>query len=139
MSKLNQEQAYITSAVGGSLSRVSFEGNEGRSTIATVYGGGIRGKIKGFSEASRRNLLGRMASINRTAFRAYEGRLISLGLTYPHEWPEDAEACKKHLKAFASVLQGRTGPSLLSEGWGYSRGEPGISTFSSSCLLPSDR
>ena len=104
MSKLNQEQAYITSAVGGSLSWVSFEGNEGRSTIATVYGGGIRGKIKGFSEASRRNLLGRMASINRSAFRAYEGRLISVALTYPHEWPEDAEACKKHLKALRKRL-----------------------------------
>lgn len=105
MSKLNREVAYISSAVGGSLSQISFEGNGVRSRVAAIHGGGVRGKIKGFTRASRRNLLSRMASINRTAFRAYKGRLISVTLTYPHEWPEDAQRCKRHLKALYKRLK----------------------------------
>ena len=50
-----------------------------------------------------------MASINRTAFRAYKGRVISVTLTYPHEWLEDPEACKKHLEAFRKRLTRRYG------------------------------
>ena len=46
-----------------------------------------------------------MASINRTAFRAYKGRVFSITLTYPHEWPGDTEACKKHLKALRKRLK----------------------------------
>lgn len=101
----NREHAYVSSAVGGSLSQVSFEGSVVRSRAAAIHGEGIRGKIKGFSKASRRNLLRRMASINRTAFRAHKGRLVSITLTYPGEYPEDAEACKKHLKALYKRLQ----------------------------------
>jgi hypothetical protein len=100
----DREVAYITSAVGGSLSQISFEGSEVRSRIATTQNRGIRGKVRGFSRASRRNLLRRIASINRTAFRAYKGRLISITLTYPHDWPENTEACKGHLKAFRKRL-----------------------------------
>jgi hypothetical protein len=51
-----------------------------------------------------------MASINRTAFRAYKGSLISIGLTYPNEWPENAEACKGHLKALYKRLKRMYGP-----------------------------
>jgi hypothetical protein len=85
MRRLNREVAYVSSAVGRSLSQISFEGSAVRSRAAAIHGGGIRGKIKGFSEASRRHLLRRMASINRTAFRAYEGKVCSITLTYPHE------------------------------------------------------
>jgi len=74
------------------------------SRVATFHGGGIKGKIKGLSEASRRNFLRRFATINRTAFRAYEGKVFSIVLTYPHEWPEDTEVCKKHLKALRKRL-----------------------------------
>jgi len=70
----------------------------------TTHRGGIRGKVRGFSRESRRNLLRRLASINRSAFRAYEGRLISITLTYPNEYPEDPEVCKKHLKALRKRL-----------------------------------
>jgi hypothetical protein len=105
MSKLHREEAYISSAVGGSLSQISFEVIEGRSRVAAIHGGGIKGKIKEFSRGSRRNLLRRFASINRTAFRAYEGRVFSIVLTYPLEWPEDAEACKGHLKALRKRLE----------------------------------
>jgi hypothetical protein len=48
-----------------------------------------------------------MASINRTAFRAYKGRLISITFTYSHKWLEDTEACKGHLKALRKRLKRR--------------------------------
>jgi hypothetical protein len=110
MRKLYREEAYISSAVGGSLSQISFEGIKGRSRVAAIHGGGIKGKIKGFSRGSRRNLLRCMASINRTAFRAYEGRLISITLTYPTEYPEDTGVCKGHLKALRKRLTRMYGP-----------------------------
>ena len=47
----------------------------------------------------------RLASINRRAFKAFKGRLISITLTYPHEYPEDPEVCKNHLKALRKRLQ----------------------------------
>jgi hypothetical protein len=68
-------------------------------------GGGIRDRVRGFSRASRRNLLRRLASINRSAFRAFKGRMIFVTLTYPHEYPDDPELCKRHLKAFRKRLQ----------------------------------
>ena len=77
------------------MSLVSFgdTGSRDRVNPRRSHGGGIRGKIRGFSGASRRNLLRRMAGINRTAFRAFKGRVVCVTLTYPHEWPEDAETC----------------------------------------------
>jgi hypothetical protein len=68
-------------------------------------GGGTRDRIRGFSRASRRNLLTRLASINRSAFRAFKGRMIFVTLTYPHEYPENPEVCKNHLKALRRRLQ----------------------------------
>jgi DNA-binding PucR family transcriptional regulator len=109
MRNANPEVAYVSSAVGGSLSRLSFEGSEARSRVAAIYGGGIRGSIEGYSRASRRGLLRRLASINRTVFRAYDGRIVSVTLTYPSEYPEDAEACKKHLKALRKRLTRKHG------------------------------
>jgi hypothetical protein len=79
MKTLNPEYACVSSAVGGSISQVSLDENAIGSRVATTYSGGIKGKIKGFSRGSRRNLLRRMASINRTAFRAYKERHISVG------------------------------------------------------------
>jgi hypothetical protein len=110
MSKLNREVAYISSAVGGSLSQISFAHNGASSRVATTYSGGIKGKIEGFSRGSRRNLLRRLASINRTAFRACMGRLISIGLTYPSDYPEDPKLCKKHLEALRKRLKRMYGP-----------------------------
>ncbi len=102
-----KRHAYVSSAVGGSVSLVSFGDNRSKNQVdpRRSHGGGIRGKIKGFSGASRRNLLRRLASINRAAFRAYKGRVISVTLTYPHEWPEDPEACKGHLKALRKRIE----------------------------------
>ena len=105
----NQECAYVSSALGGSLSQVSIEGGGGGSLVTTTQNRGIRGKIEGFSRGSRRNLLRKLASINRTAFRAYKGRLISVVLTYPCEYPEDPTLCKKHLEALRKRLTSKYG------------------------------
>jgi hypothetical protein len=51
----------------------------------------------------------RLASINRAAFKAFKGRLISMTLTYPHKYPEDPEVCKNHLKALRKRLQRKFG------------------------------
>ncbi len=106
-----QRNAHLSSAVGGSLSTLSFEGIQTRDSIRppTRHGGGTKGRIKGFSGVSRRNLLRRLASINRTAFRAFKGRLISITLTYPTEYPQDPEVCKRHLEAFHKRLERRYG------------------------------
>ena len=110
MNTSTPECAYVTSAVGGSVSQVSLGDSAIGRRAATTHRGGIRGSIKGFSRGSRRNLLRRLASINRTAFRAYEGRLICITLTYPKEHPEDPEVCKKHLKALRKRLTREFGP-----------------------------
>jgi hypothetical protein len=62
-------------------------------------------KVRGFSRPSRTNLLRRLASINRRAFRVFKGRIIFVTLTYPHECPDEPELCKRHLKAFRKRLQ----------------------------------
>src|SRR5215212_1768510 len=103
MTTIKPQYAYVSSAVGGSLSQVFLGGNP-TSGVVTTHSRGVRSKIEGFSRVSRMNLLRKIASINRTAFRAYKGRLISLGLTYPHEWPEDPKLCKRHLEALRKRL-----------------------------------
>jgi hypothetical protein len=107
----HQEVAHVSSAVGGSVSTLSFEDTTTKNRLSTYRrcGGGIREKVSGFSRASRRNLLRRLASINRSAFRAFKGRLISITLTYPHEYPDDPELCKNHLKALRKRLQRKCG------------------------------
>jgi hypothetical protein len=94
-------------------------------------GGGIRDRVRGFSRTSRRNLLRRLASINRGAFKAFRGRMIFVTLTYPGEYPQDPSFVKATSKPSASVFRGSSGPSLLSGGWVYKREAHG--TFMYSC------
>ena len=103
----HQDVAYVSSAVGGSLSTLSFEDTKTRNQLSPPrrHGGGNRDRVRGFSRASRRNLLRRLASINRTAFKAFRGRMIFVTLTYPKQYPEDPELCKRHLKALRKRLQ----------------------------------
>ena len=103
--------AYVSSAVGGSVSSLSFRDStiRDRTYKRASCSGGLRGKVRGFSRVSRRNLLRRLASINRRAFRAFKGRLISVTLTYPNEYPEDPLVCKSHLKALCKRLKRRYG------------------------------
>src|ERR687897_1462648 len=107
----HQRSAYVSSAVGGSVSTLSFEDTKTSNQLSPSrrHSGGIRDRVRGFSRESRRNLLRRLASINRAAFKAFKGRLISITLTYPHEYPEDPEVCKNHLKALRRRLQRKCG------------------------------
>jgi hypothetical protein len=103
----HQGVAYISSAVGGSVSTLSYEETitKNQLSLSKRHGRGIRDRVRGFSRESRRNLLRRLASINRSAFRAFKGRIIFVTLTYPHEWPEEPELCKRHLKSLRKRLQ----------------------------------
>jgi hypothetical protein len=99
--------AYVSSSVGGSVSTLSFEDTTTKNRLSShrSCSGGNRDRVRGFSRASRRNLLRRLASINRSAFRAFRGRIIFVTLTYPKQYPEDPELCKRHLKALRKRLQ----------------------------------
>jgi hypothetical protein len=103
----HQGVAHVSSAVGGSFSTLSFEtttpGHHWSPPMRR--GGGIRDRVRGFSRRSRRNFLRHLASINRRALRAFKGQTIFVTLTYPHEYPEDPELCKRHLKALRKRLQ----------------------------------
>jgi hypothetical protein len=103
----HQQSAYVSSAVGGSVSTLSFENTTPRNYGSPPMrrGGGIRDRVRGFSRTSRRNLLRRLASINRRVFRAFKGRMVFVTLTYPGEYPDDPDFCKRHLKAFRKRLQ----------------------------------
>jgi hypothetical protein len=107
----HQGVAYVSSSVGGSVSTLSFEDNKNSNRLSRRKhrSGGTRDKVRGFSRESRRNLLLRLASINRRAFRAFKGRMIFVTLTYPREYPEDPEVCKNHLKALRRRLQRKFG------------------------------
>jgi hypothetical protein len=107
----HQGVAYVSSSVGGAVSTLSFEDTtiKNRLRPSKRLGGGTRDKVRGFSRASRRNLLLRLASINRRAFRAFKGRMIFVTLTYPHEYPEDPGVSKNHLKALRKRLQRKFG------------------------------
>jgi len=107
----HQGVAYVSSAVGGSVSTLSFEDTKTSNRLGPSRrrSGGTRDRVRGFSRESRRNLLRRLASINRGAFKAFKGRLISITLTYPHEYPENPKVCKNHLKALRRRLQRKIG------------------------------
>src|ERR671916_396098 len=103
----HQDVTYLSSAVGGSVSTLSFEDAKTSNRLSSHrrLGGGTRDRVRGFSRASRWNLLRRLASINRDTFRAFKGRMIFVTLTYPREYPEEPELCKRHLKALRKRLQ----------------------------------
>jgi hypothetical protein len=103
----HQGVAYVSSSVGGSVSTLSFEDTTTKNQLGPLkrHGRGMRDRVRGFSRTSRRNLLRRLASINRSAFKAFKGRIIFVTLTYPGEYPQDPELCKRHLKALRKRLQ----------------------------------
>jgi hypothetical protein len=103
----HQDVAYLSSAVGGSVSTLSFEDTKTRNQLSPPrrHGRGIRDRVKGFSRTSRTNLLRRLASINTTAFKGFRGRMIFVTLTYPRKYSEDPKLCKRHLKALRKRLQ----------------------------------
>jgi hypothetical protein len=108
----HQGVAYVSSSVGGSVSTLSFEDTKtsNRLSPSRCRSGSLRDRVRGFSRESRRNLLRRLASINRDAFKAFKGRIIFVTLTYPGEYPQDPVLCKGHLKALRKRLQREFGP-----------------------------
>ena len=94
MKTLDSDYAYVSWAVGGSVPQVSLGGNATGSRVTATHGESTKGSVRGVSRKSRRNLLRHLSSINRTAFRAYKGRLLSLGLSYPTDYPEDPSSAK---------------------------------------------
>jgi hypothetical protein len=108
----HQGVAYVSSSVGGSVSTLSFEDTTTKNQLSSPkrHGRGMRERVRGFSRTSRRNLLRRLASINRDAFRAFKGRIIFVTLTYPGEYPQNPARCKGHLKALHKRLQRMYGP-----------------------------
>jgi hypothetical protein len=111
LKSLHQGVAYVSSSVGGSISTLSFEDTTTKNQLSSHRrcSGGIRDRVRGFSRTSRRNLLLRLASINRAAFKTFRGRMIFVTLTYPKQYPEDPEVCKSHLKALRRRLQRKFG------------------------------
>src|SRR5215203_7547054 len=63
----HHDVAYLSSAVGGSVSTLSFEDTTPRNYGSPPMrcGGGIRDRVRGFSRTSRRNLLRRLATAGR--------------------------------------------------------------------------
>jgi hypothetical protein len=102
-----QSVAHVSSAVGGSVSTLSFEDTTTKNRLSSPMrrGWGIRERIRGFSRASRTSLLRRLASINRDAFKAFKGRVLFVTLTYPHSHPDHPDICKRHLKALRKRLE----------------------------------
>jgi hypothetical protein len=107
----HQGVAYVSSSVGGSVSTLSFEVTTIKNQLSSHRrcGGGLRDRVRGFSRTSRRNLLRRLASINRREFKSFKGRMIFVTLTYPHEYPQDPEVCKNQLKVLRKRLQRKVG------------------------------
>jgi hypothetical protein len=128
--------AYVSSTVGGSLSCLSFQDHTIGKQVnpSKAHRRGIKGPVKGFSKVSRRNLLRRLAAINRRTFRASGVRVIALTLTYLHKYPEDSETCKFHLKALRKRVERRYGP--FAAYWRMGIQKPGAFHFHLLLFLP---
>ena len=125
----HQEVAYVSSAAGGSVSTLSFENSHpDHGSPPMRRGGGIRNRVRGFSRTSRRNLLRHLASINRSAFSAFRGRIIFVTLTYPKQYPEGPRTLQETPQSARKRLQRSMGPSPLSGGLVYSRRRMALSS-----------
>jgi hypothetical protein len=93
ISPWENKKPFIEWSTGASLLKVSRGGK--RDVLAR----GKRGKIKGFSSASRRRLLYTIARIRRDATLP-----LFVTLTYPKKYP-DARSSKRHLDMFEKRLK----------------------------------
>lgn len=69
--------------------------------VPTKKGGGKRGRVKGFSRASRRRLLDVLNQIKRPAVQS----ALFVTLTYPGEWPKAWERWKRDIDTFGKRLR----------------------------------
>lgn len=89
-------------ATGASWVKLSVE----RERVPTAkvptgrIGGGPRGRVRGFSRASRRRLLDSLNKINRRAVRS----ALFVTLTYPREWSPAWQDWKRDIDAFGKRL-----------------------------------
>lgn len=82
-----------------------------RFPIGRVAGGGPRGPIREFSEASRRRLRFRLLGVPVPYVSLHE-----VTLTYPASYPDDNETTKRHLDNYRHELMldwGANGPTVL--------------------------
>jgi hypothetical protein len=93
---------------GGTLSSVGFGGLHPQSRANA--GGGVRGAVTGFSAASRRRLLRKLAAVNKLAARRTP---LFLTLTYPGEWNADPAVWKRNLRALLKRITARYGPHAV--------------------------
>jgi hypothetical protein len=102
----HQGVAYVSSAVGGSVSTLSFEDTKtsNRLSPSRRRSGGIRDRVRGFSRENRTNLLRRLASINRSAFNAFKGRIISISFISSSWYEVTGEVSEGHLRAGTRVV-----------------------------------
>lgn len=82
--------------VGGGLLNCTKPGEQGEQV-----GGGKRGKVQGFSPASRRRLLYTFGKIQRAKMP------VMVTLTYPAEFPTDSQVWKNHLRRWWQRLKRR--------------------------------
>lgn len=102
--RVSTEATRITFHEGGELTKLELlNGDQGDRQ---AVGGGKRGKILGFSAASRRRLMRRIAAVNKLAS---ERPPAFLTLTYPREYPDDPTTYRSHARAFLKRLRRRYG------------------------------
>jgi len=77
-------------AEGGTYTRLRLECVPGQN------GGGIRGRIRGFSRRSRKRLLDLLNQVHRSVVAS----ALFVTLTYPDHFPQDPERWKRDLDAF---------------------------------------
>jgi len=81
--------AHICTFVGGGLVKV-----QATITDNSQVGGGKRGKVSGFTRASRRRLMQRIAMTRKIMMPVF------VTLTYPGAWAEDPKIWKRDLRVF---------------------------------------
>lgn len=81
--------ASVTVALGG-----LYVGTRKESVKLDPVGGGVRGRIAGFSRQSRRRLILLLAKLRADVLPVF------VTLTYPAEWPSDPAVWKRHLDTF---------------------------------------
>tara|TARA_Y100000589_G_C27189549_1_gene644197 strand:- start:2510 stop:3502 length:993 start_codon:yes stop_codon:yes gene_type:complete len=86
-------------ALGGSLVRV-----KGKKPFINKSRQYTRGVISGFSNASRRNMMRLLASIDKEALMF---KPLFVTLTYPSSWPDDPKQWKRHLDNWLKRLRRR--------------------------------
>lgn len=92
--------------------RITLQGNyifvkrsQGYSTLSKKLGGGIRGKVDGFSRQSRKRLIDTFAKFDKNKV-ARQTKILFVTLTYQHI-QTDAQQAKRHLKTFMERLKRR--------------------------------